>query len=72
MPTTWRPRSADLVAYENFRFVTRAFAKNEAGPTRKLYERLRASKRLSAGIYDAEALRELRTRWPAQLPWPPK
>jgi hypothetical protein len=48
-------QAADLVAYENFRYVTANYAKEEPHtPLRKLFQALKSSGKLSAGIYDEE------------------
>jgi len=42
-------QAADMIAYENFRYVSRAYAKGETHPMRTLLDRFRRSERLSAG-----------------------
>jgi hypothetical protein len=49
-------QAADMLAYENFKYVTERFTKTDGRPVRKLFEALLSTKRLSAGVYNRERL----------------
>jgi uncharacterized protein DUF3800 len=65
-------QAADMLAYENFKFVTQRFAKNDGNPIRKLFIALRDSRRLEAGYYNKDALLKLKTRLTGLGLWPPQ